>query len=428
MQFANLLDSLIVGRIAGMKAFAGIASAAPVAFLATGFLIGFCAGFLIPIALAVGANDREKADRYSCAALLSTVCLSIVIAIPASALSGKMIALAGTPADIAGDAERYLRIALVGLPIPLVMMTLSGILRAEGDTKTPFLFQVLGMLLHLALDVVFLIFLKMGVVGAALADLCAHATAAALCLRRVLRGHPGILRCLWRVPPPDVLKRLLAMGVPLGLTSLIASAGSAAFQYAINTFGSDTVAAVAMAERLFALGVMPAMVLGGAVEVFSGQNYGANRIGRIRIGAVRLFLFMTGVFWPIAVIMAAGSRQFLPLLFGSAALGLAPLAGRYLLWCAIALPLQIVSSILKNVMQGIGMPGKALIASVYDLLVRLACAFWGVKAFGFAAICAVPLVGWALSALALVVRCRAELKRAVPDQAIRLQSFKRRLT
>ncbi len=421
MQFTNLLDSLIIGRIAGVKAFAGIASAAPVAFLAMGFLMGFCAGFLIPIALAVGANDREKADRYACAALLTSLCLSVVVAIPAAALSGKMIALAGTPADIAGDAAKYLRVVLMGFPIPLVMMTLSGILRAEGDTRTPFFFQALGMLLHIVLDVVFLIFFRMGVVGAALAALCAHMTAAALCLRRVLRTRPGILRGLWHVPQLDVLKRLIAMGVLLGLTSLIASAGSAAFQYAINTLGSDTVAAVAMADRLFALGVMPVMVLGGAAEVFSGQNYGANRIGRIRTGVVRLFLFMTGVFWPIAAIMAGGSGRFLPLLFGDAALELTPLAGRYLLWCAVALPLQVVGSILKNVLQGIGMPGKALIASVYELLVRLACALWGVRAFGFAAICAANPVGWALSALALTVRCQAEFRRAAPEEAVRVR-------
>ncbi len=419
MQFSSLVDGLIVGRVAGIHAFAGISAAAPVAFMATGFFIGLCAGFVIPIALAVGANDREKADRYACAALLAAFCLSTLVAIPAAALAGKMIALAGTPVEIAQDATKYLRIVLMGLPIPLVMMTLAGILRAEGDTRTPFLFQALGMLLHLILDVLFLIVLKMGVVGAAIASLCAHATAVALCLRIVLRGHPGMLHCLWRMPSPDVLKRLLAMGVPLGATSLIVSTGAAAFQYAINALGTDAVAAVAMAERLFALGVMPVMVMGGAVEVFSGQNYGANRIGRIRTGVVRLFLLMTGVFWPIAAIMAAGSGRFLPMLFGDAARALTPLAGRYLAWCAVALPLQIVNSILKNVMQGIGKPGKALIASVYDTLVRLACAIWGVKAFGFAAICAVNPAGWAMSALALTVRCRAEYARVVPDAPIR---------
>jgi putative MATE family efflux protein len=415
MQATSLLDGLLVGRVAGVKAFAAIASAAPVAFLASGALMGLCAGFLIPIALAVGANDREGANEYAGAALLTTAFLSAVVAIPAAALSGKMIALAGTPPDIAADAARYLRIVLMGLPIPLVMMTLAGILRAEGDTKTPFLFQALGMLLHIALDIVLLIFLKMGVAGAALASLCAHAAASALCFRRVLRGHPDILRRLWRAPSRRVRGRLFAMGVPLGLTSLISSVGAAAFQYAINTRGSDAVAAVAMAERLFALGVMPVMVLGGAAEVFSGQNYGANRVGRIRTGMTRLFLLATGVFWPVTALMAAESGRFLPLLFGGAAVALAPLAGRYLWWCALALPLLVAGSILKNVLQGIGKPGKALIASAYDLLVRLGCALWGVKAFGFAAICAVNPMGWTLSALALAVRCRAEYGRAAPD-------------
>ncbi len=414
MQVSNLIDGLIVGRSAGLGAFAAIAAASPVAFLAAGFLMGFCNGFVIPIALAIGAGDRDAADRFSSAALLMTAVMALMLAIPSGMIAERLIALAGTPADIATDAARYLRIVLLGIPVPLVMMTLTGILRAGGDTKTAFQYQMLGMGLHLSLDVVLIAILRMGVTGAALASLIAHGTASALCLRRVLKERPDILRLMRFGVRKEVAKRLLWLGAPIGLTSLLASAGATAFQFAVNSLGSSAVAAVAAADRLFSLAVMPAMMLGGAVEVFSGQNYGANRPDRILTGVKQLYTLMVCFVTPVTLILAAVSRHAIPLIISGVTPELLELSGRFILLCALFVPFQCASVILKNVLQGIGRPEKPVIASVYDLLVRLACAVFGVAHFGFWAIGLVNPIAWVLSALALVVTCRAVFAQLLP--------------
>ena len=414
MQCANLLDSLIVSRVAGVGAFAGIAAAAPVAFLGTGFLMGFCNGFLIPIALAVGAGDRDGTDRLSSAALLMTAVMAVAVAVPAVLLSGELIRLVGTPADIAPDAQTYLRIALSGLPVPLISMTLWGILRAEGDTKTPFLFQMLGTGLHLVLDLIFIAGLRMGVSGAAFASLVAHSIACLLLLRRVLRARPEILRLLKFGIRPDIARRLLTLGVPIALTNLLTSAGSTAFQFAINAMGSTAVAAVAAGDRLLSLPLMPMMMLGGVIEVFSGQNLGAKKPERIRKGVIQLFLLMVGFLVPVTLLMTAGSGLFVPLLTGNMAIA-AP-AGRYMLWCALFMPFLCINSLLKNVLQGVGLPEKAVLASVFDLLIRLACALIGASRLGYAAILLTNPVGWTLSAAALIVSCRAAYPRIMGNR------------
>ena len=423
MQVSNLVDGLIVGRSAGVGAFAAIAAASPVAFLAAGFLMGFCNGFVIPIALAIGAGDREAADRFSCAALLMTALMALMVAIPSGMIAERLIALVGTPADIAPDAARYLRIVLLGIPVPLIMMTLTGILRAGGDTKTAFRYQMLGMGLHLGLDVILITILRMGVIGAALASLIAHGTASALCLRRVLRERPDILRLARFGVRPEVAKRLLTLGAPIGLTNLLASMGATAFQFAVNSLGSSAVAAVAAADRLFSLAVMPAMMLGGAVEVFSGQNYGANRPDRIITGVKQLYTLMVSVVTPVTLILAAVSRHAIPLIIDGVTPELLELSGRFILMAALFVPFQCLSSILKNVLQGIGRPDKPVIASVYDVLVRLACAVFGVAQFGFWAIALVNPIAWVLSALALVVTCRAVMKQSLP-KAVRQDAAK----
>jgi putative MATE family efflux protein len=411
MQCANLLDSLIVSRAAGVGAFAAIAAAAPVAFLGTGFLMGFCNGFLIPIALAVGAGDRDGADRLSSAALLMTAFMAVAVAVPASLLSPMLIRLAGTPSDIAPGALSYLRIALSGLPVPLISMTLWGILRADGDTRTPFLFQMLGTALHLALDLIFIAGLRMGVSGAAFASLLAHSIACALLLRRVLRARPGLLKLLKFGVRPEIARRLFTLGVPIALTNLMTSAGSTAFQFAINSLGSTAVAAVAAGDRLLSLPLMPAMMLGGVIEVFSGQNLGARKPERIKTGVFQLFFLIVGFLVPVTLLMTAGSGLFVPLLTGDMALA-AP-AREYMLWCALFIPFLCVNNLLKNVLQGVGLPEKAVLASVFDLFVRLACALIGVGRFGYAAILLTNPVGWTLSAAALIVSCRAVYPRVM---------------
>jgi putative MATE family efflux protein len=407
MQLMYLLDSAIVGRAAGVGAFAGIAAAAPVAFLATGFLMGVSAGFLIPAAQAAGAGDRDAADRFAAAALTLTAALSVLVAIPSAALSEHLVRWTGTPQDIAPDAGRYLRVVLIGIPVPLISMTFSGILRAEGDTRTPLKFQSLAMGLHLALDVMLVIGLRLGVAGAALASLMAEAAACALCARRVLRNRPEILRLARSGVRLDMAGKMLGLGAPIGLANLMASAGANAFQIAVNSLGSSAVAAVAAADQLLLLVAIPAMLLGGAMEVFSGQNYGANRPDRIRTGAVQLYLLLLGFLVPATLMMAAGSRLFVPLLIGGAAPEIIALARWYMLWCALFVPFRCLNIVLKGLLQGIGMPDRAVIASVYDLLARLWCAIVGTARFGFGAICAANPAAWALSALALVVACRA---------------------
>ena len=416
MQLASLADSLIIGRVVGVNAFAAIASAAPVAFLTSGLLMGFCNGFLIPIALRVGAGDRDGADRFACAALMLIALMGVLPAIPSAALADRLIHLIGTPPDLVQDAVRYLRVVLIGMPVPLVNATLWGILRAEGDTRAPLRFQVLGLGLGLALHAALVAGLQMGVVGAALATLSAQAVSCALCARHVLRKHPNIARLMRFFVRRDMAAAMLKLGAPIALTNLMASLSAAAFQFAVNALGSSAVLAVAVSDRLFGLPMMPAMLMGSASEVFGSQNCGANRPDRIRAGVNQLYALMLAFLTPALALAIALSHRFIPMLIGDASPHVLALARNYMLLSALAVPFQCATSILKNVLQGIGLPQKAVIASVYDLLARLMCALFGTARLGFTAIGLAAPIGASLSALALLVQYRVALTVCPPDK------------
>jgi len=132
-------------------------------------------------------------------------------------------------------------------------------------------------------------------------------------------------------------------------------------------------------------------------------------VDRVRAGAVRLYALTAALLTPAALLLAAGSGFLVPLWGGGAAASLTDLARIYLIWCALAAPFQCANSILKNLLQGVGMPQKAVIGPACELAVRLSCALPGARALGLAAVCAAHLGGAALSALALAIRCRAAL-------------------
>ncbi|MEA4899169.1 MAG: MATE family efflux transporter [Christensenellaceae bacterium] len=408
-QLASLADSLIVGRVVGVNAFAAIAAAAPVALLTLGLLMGFCNGFLIPIALCVGAGDRDGADRFACAALMLIALMGVLAAIPSAALANRLVLLFDTPADLAADAVRYLRVALLGMPIPLVNAALWGILRAEGDTRAPLRFQALALGLGLALHAALVVGLGMGVAGAALANLSAQTVSCALCARHMLLRRPGIARLMRFFVRRDMAVKMLRLGAPIALTNLMASLSAAVFQFAVNALGSSAVLAVAVSDRLFALPMMPAMLMGSASEVFGSQNCGANRPDRIRAGVTQLYALMLAFLTPALALAIALHHRFIPMLIGDASPHVLALARSYMLLSALAVPFQCATSILKNVLQGIGLPQKAVIASVYDLLARLMCALFGTAYLGFTAIGLAAPIGWGLSALALLSQYRAAL-------------------
>ena len=282
-QTYSLVDAAIVGKFLGINALASVGASTSVVFLILGFCNGCCGGFGIPVAQKFGARDYSTMRRYISVSLQLAAVMSVVIAVVTSILCGDILLMMRTPDIIFQDAYYYLLITFIGVPCTFFYNLLSSIIRALGDSKTPFWFLLFSAVLNILLDLFCILVLDWGVAGAAIATVFSQGVSAVLCygymMRRfdILRGTPDE-----RKFNGALARRLMYIGVPMGLQFSITAIGSIMLQSANNALGTACVAAFTAAMRIKMFFMCPLESLGIAMATYTGQNYGAKDEGRCK--------------------------------------------------------------------------------------------------------------------------------------------------
>ena len=180
-QTYSLVDAAIVGQFLGIDALAGVGASSSVIFLILGFCNGCCCGFGIPVAQRFGARDYADMRRYVANALRLAVGISVTVAIVTSIWCADILHAMRTPDNIFRDAYLYLLVTFIGIPCTFFYNLLSNIIRALGDSRTPFWFLLFSTVLNIALDLFCILTLGWGVLGAAVATVVSQGVSAALC-------------------------------------------------------------------------------------------------------------------------------------------------------------------------------------------------------------------------------------------------------
>jgi putative MATE family efflux protein len=188
-----------------------------------------------------------------------------------------------TPEDVRSLTITYLRIYALGMVPNLVYNMGSGILRAVGDSKRPLYFLIVSCVTNILLDILFVLKLNLGVVGVAIATVLCQLVSAVL----VVITLSGVKESYRLIPAKLGFKnkqliRILSIGIPAGVQSLMYSLSNVFIQTAINEFGTDAVAAWAAYAKIDALYWMVISSFGIGVTTFVGQNYGARIYKRVR--------------------------------------------------------------------------------------------------------------------------------------------------
>lgn len=314
-QTYSLIDAAIVGKILGINALASVGASTSVVFLILGFCNGCCGGFGIPIAQKFGARDYSTMRRYVVVSLQLAAVISVVLAVATSLLCHTILSMMSTPANIFDGAYSYLLYTFIGIPCTFFYNLLSSIIRALGDSKTPFWFLLIATVLNVLLDLFFILVLGWGVAGAAIATLVAQAISAILCYRFMMQRFE-VLKTTAEERRYDgaMAKTLLQIGVPMGLQFSITAIGSIMLQSANNALGTACVAAFTAAMRIKMFFLCPFESLGMAMATFTGQNYGAGKPERVWQG-VKASTCMMMTYWVFTfVVLMLGSRTIALLL------------------------------------------------------------------------------------------------------------------
>jgi len=376
-QLYSLVDSFVVGQVS-VDALTAVASAGWLDWLVLSLAVGLAQGFGIQVAQSFGAADYDELHRaVGQSILLSVVTVAVVETIAQLFLWPTLVALE-MPQQTIRMTESYLRIIFAGLPLVMGFNLFSGFLRAVGNSTTPLLAMVAASITNIVLDILFVMGLGWGVQGAAIATMCGQCLSCIVCLVAVIRTP--VMRIHRRDLHLDkkMCLRLLKLGTPIAFQNLIISIGGLALQRVVNSFRYAFVAGFNAASRLVGLIELAGSSLGNAVGTFAGQNLGAGRIDRVKLGMRRAaqLAVLTGVI--VAAVM---------ILFGEGLLSLfitdsdpvkvaetLDVAYLYLVVMSLGLPMLYLLFGYRTTLQGIGDTFIPMISGVVELLMRLLCA------------------------------------------------------
>ena len=292
-QLYNTVDTMIVGHYVGKNALACVGgSAAQITSLIVSFFTGLSSGASVVISQFYGAKKAKESNQALHTAYAMSLIGSIIIGILGYVYTPSILKLMNTPEELLADTTLYLRIYFTSTLFIFIFNMGSAILQASGDSKHPLYYLIICCLVNIILDYVFVVHFHRGVEGVAAATWLAQAISAGLVTWR-LCSQRDILHLSFRNIRihGSIFKSQIRVGLPTGIQASLYAFSNALIMTAINSFGTDTVAAWSAYGKLDAIYWMVSGAFGIAITTFVGQNYGAGKYDRIH-KSVRTCLIM----------------------------------------------------------------------------------------------------------------------------------------
>lgn len=283
-QLYNTADTVVVGRFVGTQALAAVGgSTGQIVNLVVNFFVGLASGATVIIARYYGARDRIKLNNALHTAIALSIVGGIVTGIAGIFLTPSLLKMMNTPADVIEGSTMYLRIYFAGIIFVFVYNIGSGILRAVGDSKRPLYFLIVCCFLNIFLDILFVVYLKLGVKGAAFATVISQAVSALLVILSLTKSVD-----IYRLRPNKIrfykslLIAIITIGLPAGLQSVMYGISNIIIQTSLNSLGTETVAAHTAFAKIDAIYWMISGAFSVSIITFIGQNYGARKFDRMK--------------------------------------------------------------------------------------------------------------------------------------------------
>ena len=280
----SIIDSAIVGRFVGDGALAAVGASETITRVIVGFFTGVSTGCTVIVAIVFGRKDRKELTEAVHTIILFSILAGLVLTAVGIALVRPAIALMDIPLEIRGEARDYLQIYFAGVLGLVLYNTVSGVLRAVGDSKRPLYYLIFSSVLNTLLDVLFVAGFRWGVRGAAFATILAQLISALFCLAQLtLTKEPWKLYWKGRMNR-DYISAIFSTGIPIGLQKSIVSFSNVIVMSHIAYFGTQCLAGWVVYSKISHILTTVTQSLTAAETTFVSQNYGAGNYRRAEDG------------------------------------------------------------------------------------------------------------------------------------------------
>ncbi|MEI0602714.1 MATE family efflux transporter [Brachyspira alvinipulli] len=402
-QFYNITDTIIIGRFVGSRALASIGASSSTMFLFLSFAIGFTNAFSIVMGQFFGAKNETMLKRTFLNSIYVTLFSSLILLMFGLFFSRPLMILLQTPSDIIDNSVLYLKICIGLSAGQLIYNGAASILRALGDSKTPLYFLILTTILNIILDLVFVALLKMNVAGVAIATVISQMISAFLSVLYIIKKFP-----ILNLNKEDMefdssnLLMIVKIGASMSIQSVFLSIGEMIISGVVNTFGTNVVASYTTGNRINQFASMAYFVVSEAFAVYVAQNYGAQKIDRIKEGFRSIIILSLSLSILAAVIIflfgdhlvrffISKNDQYIDVI--------AEICKGYLRISSAFYPFLAIILLYNNAIRAIGNAFIPLISGITELVIKVGGSVFLSIPFGYIGVWFANPVGWAVGIL-----------------------------
>ncbi|MGN8857527.1 MATE family efflux transporter [Catenibacterium mitsuokai] len=399
-QCYNIADTLIVGQFLGKTALAAVGSSFTLMTFITSIILGLCMGSGALFSIRFGQRDEKGLKQDLCASFFFIAFISILLNIIAYICLDALKLFLRVPHEVWGDMRCYLLYIFMGIIAIFLYNFFSAYLRSIGNSVIPLIFLAISSILNIILDLYFVLVLKMGVEGAALATVLSQYVSGIGIMLYTLLCYKEVL-VIFKISylKKERINQIISFSLLTCIQQSVMNLGILMVQGLVNSFGTVVMAAFAAAVKIDAFAYMPVQDFGNAFSTFIAQNYGAKEKDRIQQGlkeAVRI----SSIFCIIISILVYIFAKPLMMIFIDANETSIILEGVRYLRIEGAFYIGIgCLFLLYGLYRALGRPGMSVVLTVFSLGTRVALAYIlsSIPALGVTGIWWSVPIGWALA-------------------------------
>jgi len=401
-QLYNTIDTIVVGHYLGDLSLAAVGASFAVFTLIIGFTLGMGNGMSLVVARSYGNGDVDLLKKSVASALVVGLVTIMTMMLLSYFFLWDLLVLLRTPSEIIDDAYTYISIITTFMGITFLYNLLAGLYRAVGNSFTPLLFLILSSLINIGLDILFIVYFKMGIEGVAIATVIAQSISAVLSLIYMVIRLPLLIPKIKHFKVDlHMYKEVAGQGLSMALMYSLIFIGSLVLQYAINNMGYLIIAGHTTARRVNSLFMMPVGTVSTAISTLVSQNKGAGNKERIikgvKTGIILIWVWSFTAFilnlFLAATLVESISGSDSPLVINTAT--------RYLMW---NIPFHFILAplfVLRFTLQGLGEKLIPLVSSCIEMVLKIVFVIWFIPIFGYFAVIISEPVIWVFMTIQL---------------------------
>ena len=363
MVLYNMADMFFVGCLGDTAQVAAVSVVGPVFSILSAVATMLGAGSSAIIARCFGAGEIEQGK--TCSSLCFWSCFFLGVLVSIGLLVGRvpLLGVLGSNAEFFPYAERYLQVLALGAPLFILSNSMAMLVRAEGAVKEGLIGNLLGTLVNCIFDPLFILVLNFGVSGAAAASVLGNLVATGCYLRYIIK-HGTVLTVDFRpaLKKPQMLGEMLAIGLPNGISSLLAGFASSFSNRLLVTHGTAAVAAMAAAGKTTMIISMIAMAICMGCQPLLAYSYGAGDTKRLK-QLLKDLILLTVVFGVLAGAASFAGRNALIGMFIKEE-GAFRLGTQLVIYLVLGSPVIGLTYLATSLLQSVGRASGAVVLSL----------------------------------------------------------------